>query len=171
MKALVAGVNWISRACAYAGAAAVVAMMLLICFDVAIRNVFRISWNPTTYIVARYFMVAIAFLPLAWLELRKQMIQVELIGFAMGPRLTKVSDLSVMLTSAAVYAVLGWVTWGKAFSEAETGTLVEIGTLMMPVWHSYFLPPLGFTLGCVACLIGALTILLPDLEAEPVNGD
>ena len=173
MKALSKAVVWLSRFFAYTGAAAVVGMMLLICFDVAMRNIFRISWNPTPEIVARYFMVAIAFLPLSWLELKKQMIQVELIEFAMTPRITRWSDLSVMLVSTLVYGVLAYVTWGKAFKEASSGTLVEIGTVMMPVWHSFFLPPIGFSLGCIACAIAVLSMVLPgdeDRLAEAVNG-
>jgi TRAP-type C4-dicarboxylate transport system permease small subunit len=173
MKALSGAVVWLSRFFAYIGAAAVVGMMLLICLYVIMREVFRISWNPTPEIVARYFMVGIAFLPLSWLELKKQMIQVELIEFAMTPGIRRWSDLSVMLVSSVVYAVLAYVTWGKAFKEASTGTLVEIGTLMMPVWHSYFLPPIGFTLGCIACLITALCLVLPgaaDTLEETLDG-
>jgi TRAP-type C4-dicarboxylate transport system permease small subunit len=173
MKALSVAVVRLSRFFAYTGAAAVVAMMLLICLDVLMRNLFRTSWNPTPEIVARYFMVGIAFLPLSWLELKKQMIQVELIDFVLTPVLHRWSDLLVMLGSGTVYAVLAWVTWGKAFREAKSGTLVEIGTLLMPVWHSYFLPPIGFTLGAIVCLIASLAILMPNVEtsvAEAVDG-
>lgn len=173
MKALSKAVVWLSRFFAYIGAAAVVGMMLLICLDVAMREIFRISWNPTPEIVARYFMVGIAFLPISWLELKKQMIQVELIEFAMTPRITRWSDLLVMLVSTMVYAVLAYVTWGKAFREADTGTLVEIGTLMMPVWHSFFLPPIGFTLGAIACAISVLSMVLPgaaDSLEEALDG-
>ncbi len=169
MQAIARAANWLSRILAYLGAATVVAMMLLICFDVAARSLFRVSWNPTPEIVARYFMVGIAFLPLAWLELRRQMISVELLDFMMNDRLRRLSDFTVMLAATVIYGALAYTTWGKALKEAKIGTLVEIGTTKMPVWHSYFLPPIGFTLGALACLIAAIAIWSPTAEAE-LNG-
>ena len=151
----------LSRIFAYIGALAVVAMMLLICLDVVTRNLFRISYNTTPEIVARYFMVGIAFLPISWLELRRQMISVELIEFALTPTLRRWSDLMVMLVATGVYGLLAWTSWTKALKEFKSGTLVEIATWKMPVWHSYFLPPIGFTLGTAACLIVLVAVLSP----------
>ena len=50
----------------YLGALAVVAMMLHISLDVVLRNAFRISLDTVPEIVARYYMTALAFLPLAF---------------------------------------------------------------------------------------------------------
>lgn len=144
------------------GAAAVVAMMAHICLDVALRNLFRHSMNSAPEIVARYYMVGIAFLPLAWLEQRRDMIQVELLDFAMSDRIRRWSDVTVMLIAALVYLMLARATWPKAFSEMRTGAFVELVNMKMPVWHSYFLPPLGFSIAVVACLLTALVIARPQ---------
>ena len=166
MQAMVVGAVKISRFFAYVGAITVVVMMLLICFDVMLREVFRVSWNPTPEIVARYLMVGMVFLPLSWLEFRKQMISVELLDFALSPWMRRASDLSVMVAATGVYGVLAYSAWTKALKEAGTGTLVEIGVTKMAVWHSYFLPPIGFSLGAVACLIAAAALVLPRLNAQ-----
>lgn len=156
----------LSRIFAYIGALTVVAMMLLICLDVVTRNLFRISYNTTPEVVARYFMVGIAFLPISWLELRRQMISVELIEFALTPALRRLSDLLVMLVATVIYGLLAWTSWEKALKEFKSGTLVEIATWKMPVWHSYFIPPIGFTLGVVACLIVLVAILSPAWNSK-----
>lgn len=164
MQALAVAAVKISRFFAYIGAAAVVAMMLLICADVFAREVFRVSWNPTSEVVARYLMVGMVFLPISWLEFRDKMISVELLEFAMTPGMRRISDFGVMLVATIVYAALAWTNWTKALKEFKSGTLVEIGTYKMEVWHSYFLPPIGFTFGMIACLLVALALVWPALN-------
>lgn len=156
----------LSRIFAYIGAFGIVAMMLLICLDVVMRGVFRTSFNSTPEVVARYFMVGIAFLPISWLELKRQMISVELIEFLITPTMRKISDLSVMLAAIVVYSLLAWTGWTKAIKETNSGTFVELVSWKMPVWHSFYLPPIGFTLGAIACLIAAIAILSPDWNAR-----
>ncbi|MBY6089623.1 TRAP transporter small permease [Maritimibacter alkaliphilus] len=164
MTALLRLATGIARVLALIGAAGVVAMMIHISLDVLLRNLFRISIHVTAEMVSRYYMVLIAFLPLSWLELRREMVSVELIDFAMPPRLLRLSDALVCLISAAVYAGLAWPTWKAAFSNYRSGTYVELVTFKMPVWHSYFLPPIGFSLAAFACVILALTYLWPPRE-------
>jgi TRAP-type C4-dicarboxylate transport system permease small subunit len=144
-------------------AAAVLAMMLHICLDVVLRNLFRLSMNSAPEVVARYYMVAIAFLPLGWLHLRDEMIAVELLDGFISEGVRKVQTLVIALTGAGIYGTLTWITLRKALSEAKTGSFVEIGTHKMAIWHSYFLPPAGFALGTLACLLVALVALRPAL--------
>ncbi|MGZ9810121.1 TRAP transporter small permease [Pseudoroseicyclus sp. H15] len=165
MQALAKLALWISRVLAYVGAVAVVAMMLHICLDVALRNLFNIAMNTTPEIVARYYMTGIAFLPLAWLELRRQMISVELLDFALSDRMRHASDAVVMLVAAGTYALLAWSTWPKALKETRTGSFVELVSIQMPVWHSYYIPAIGFTVASAACLIGTLAFASPRLSA------
>lgn len=133
-----------------------VAMMLHICFDVVLRDVFRISLDTTPEIVARYYMVIVAFLPLAWLERRDGMVSVELLEWAMGPRARRLSDAFVALFSALAYGLLAWATMRSALRHFDVGTFVEFVDYKMPVWHSHFLPPLGFALASAVSLLKAV---------------
>jgi TRAP-type C4-dicarboxylate transport system permease small subunit len=147
-----------------------VAMMLHICLDVMLRNVFRISLDTTPDIVARYYMVIVAFLPLAWVERQNGMVSVELLEWALGPRGRRASDVLVALFSALAYAVLAWTTARSALGHFELGTFVELVHYKMPVWHSYFLPPLGFILATAICLLKAVEFAVaasPGPAAEP----
>lgn len=153
MTALLRLAAVVARILAFIGAAGVVLMMIHISLDVALRNLFRISLPVTTEMVARYYMVATAFLPLSWLELRREMVSVELFEFAMTRAVRRVSDAAVCLLSATVYASLAWTTWNSALSNFRSGTYVELASMKMPVWHSYFLPPAGFAIAAATCLL------------------
>ncbi|SFP40162.1 TRAP transporter small permease [Tranquillimonas alkanivorans] len=161
MTALSALATSISRALAFVGAAAVVVMMLHICADVVVRNLFNVSMNVTVDLVSRYYMTAIAFLPLGYLELRDEMVSVELLDAAFPRPLMRVSDTLVALIVSGLYVVLAWSTWPTAFSNLRSGTFVELVNIQLPVWHSYFIPPVGFTLAALATLIKAADLVLP----------
>jgi TRAP-type C4-dicarboxylate transport system permease small subunit len=153
MQRLVSLATGIARFMGYVGALAVVAMMLHISLDVILRNAFRISMNTVPEIVARYYMTALCFLPLGWLEMRRQMISVELLDFALSNRARRVSDAMVMALATIVYAMLAWTNWHKAIAETKVGTLVEIASYKMPVWHSFYIAPIGFTLAALTSAI------------------
>ncbi|AMM86355.1 TRAP transporter small permease [Martelella sp. AD-3] len=163
MTALVRLAAVVARILAFIGAAGVVMMMVHISLDVALRNLFRISIPVTTEMVARYYMVATAFLPLSWLELRREMVSVELFDFALTRPVRRVSDALVCLLSAVVYASLSWATWNSALSNFRSGTYVELASMKMPVWHSYFLPSAGFAIAALTCLL----LTFQDLHPAP----
>ena len=149
----------------YVGAIAVVAMMLHITLDVALRNLFRNSLDTVPEIVARYYMTALAFLPLAWLEIRRDMISVELLDFTLSDGARRWSDALVMVVATVIYGLLAWTNWDKAMSETRVGTLVEIATWKMPVWHSFWFPAIGFTFAALIAALLTLGRVWPTLGA------
>jgi len=163
--------NFASRAVrvlALIAAIGTVAMMLHICIDVVLRNLFRVSLDTAPEIVARYYMVVVAFLPLAWLERRDGMVSVELLEWVLPPRLRQISDILVALMSVAAYSVLAWTTMKSAMGHYKVGTYVEFVDFKMPVWHSYFLPPAGFILAALICLVKAVEFAVrPPNTAKP----
>lgn len=171
MGKLITAAMWTARVMGYIGAFAVVAMMLHITLDVLLRNLFNISMNTVPEIVARYYMTALAFLPLGWLELKRQMISVELIEFVLTDRIRRYSDAVLMVIATVVYGFLAWTNWDKAISETRVGTLVEIATYKMPVWHSFYFAPVGFTLATVVSALLALGYLIPNLGSKLEEAD
>ncbi len=161
MRRLVTLAAHAAKLLGYVGAVAVVAMMLHISLDVFLRNAFRISLDTVPEIVARYYMAALAFLPLAWLEIRRDMISVELLDFTLSARARRLSDALVMAVATVIYGLLAWSNWDKALSETRVGTLVEIATYKMPVWHSFWFAALGFTLATLVCALLAIGRLWP----------
>lgn len=151
----------ICRFLSFVGGAAVVLMMLHVTLDVVLLNLFRISMNSTPEIVARYYMVAVAFLPLGWLTLRNQMISVELLDFVLPKWVRGGLDLLVALTGAVLYGLLTYATWLKALREMRSGSYVELVSFQLPIWQSHFLVPAGFGLAALACALMTLALLSP----------
>jgi hypothetical protein len=67
---------------------------------------------------------------------------------------------------------VGWTSARSALRLFEVGTFVEFLDYKMPVWHSHFVPPVGFALAAIICLLKAAEFALyPDRErdAEPLE--
>ena len=64
--------------------------------------------------------------------------------------------------------MLAWTTARSALQQFNIGTFVEFTDYKMPVWHSYFLPPLGFVLAAFVCLLKAAEFAVhPDHGQHP----
>ena len=151
-------------ALAVLGAATILALMAHVVADVARRNLGGAPIPATYEIVTNYYMIGLAFLPLAWVERRGGMVQVELIEPFLSPALRVWSDRLVALLSAAIYGALGWVALGAALRATATGTYVIAQTQRVPVWPATWMVPLGFGL---AMLVTVLRLVLPPEDPAP----
>jgi TRAP-type C4-dicarboxylate transport system permease small subunit len=169
MHPLVVFTDKLCRFLAFVGALAVLAMMLHISLDVILRSLFRISMNTTPEIVARYYMVGIAFLPLGLLHLRREMISVELLSTLFGRGLvSRLLDFVVAALGAGIYGLIANASFEKAMREASVGTFVELVRFQMPVWHSFFIVPVGLGIAALVCALLAVTALLPGAAQERI---
>jgi TRAP-type C4-dicarboxylate transport system permease small subunit len=140
-------------ALALIGAVATIALMLHVVSDIAMRNLFNQPIPATYEVVVNYYMVALAFIPLAWVEKSGAMVQVEVINGALGPTMLRISDAMVALISAVIYATLAWVTWQVAVRNTGVGSFVTANQIRVPTWPAYWLPPVGFGLAAMAALL------------------
>lgn len=145
-----------AQALALVGAIGLLLMMLHVGADVAARNLAGRPLPATNEIVSRYYMVLIAFLPLAWVERRRGMVSVEVVDAMLGPLIKRISDILVALLATVIYAVMAYTTWGTAVSNYETGSSVIVLNLLLPVWPTYFLPPAGFVLAALITVLRAV---------------
>ncbi len=147
-----------TRAPAAIAAAGALVMVLHICAEVVSRNLFGAPIPATVEIVSQYYMVVLAFLPLAWLERRRGMVSVEATDFLLTPAMRRWSDVVIALVSAVIYAGLAYTTWLVALKNFASGTFVTALDVAVPTWPTYFLPPLGFGLAVLVTLARALAI-------------
>ncbi|WP_346898218.1 TRAP transporter small permease [uncultured Roseibium sp.] len=143
------------------GALAIITLMLHVVADVVLRNTVNAPIPATYEIVTHYYMIAAAFIPLAWVERGGGMVQVEVIESFLGPRGLYWSNRFVAAFSTIIYGALAWVTWLTALRNFDTGTFVLAQSLRVPTWPAYFLVPLGFGL---ATLTTAVRIFVPKQE-------
>ncbi len=149
----------VSRTLALIGALGLAALLLHVSAEVFARNLLDSPIPGTHQIVSHYYMVLIAFLPLAWVERSGAMISVELIeGFLPGP-LLRLSNLLVALIACGIYAAIAWVTWGVFVKNFSVGSFVDVLGHRLPIWPSYALPPAGFALASLMTAFRALRIV------------
>ncbi|MEO4045193.1 TRAP transporter small permease [Hoeflea sp. CAU 1731] len=146
-------INTVSTALASVGAVAVILLMLHVCADVVARNVFVVAIPGTSDIVARYYMIALTFLPLALTEQKLEMISVDLVNSVLPNVFQKLLLRAVALISVGVYGVLGYLTWLTAIKSFHAGTFIMVENTRIFVWPTYFMLPLAFAAAGFICLM------------------
>jgi TRAP-type C4-dicarboxylate transport system permease small subunit len=127
----------------YAGAIAILSMMLLVVADVATKYLFNDPIDGTTAIVASYFMVALVFLPLAAVTISSGHLFVELFTQKMTPKSRHLLDLSNDLIILAYLLFISVCTSIEAIRRTKEGEAWETAADLMPVWPSRWFLPLG----------------------------
>ena len=141
------------------GSVGVVVMLVHICAYVIGRHVAASPVPATVEIVSNYYMVLIAFLPLAWAERRGDMISVEVFGHLFRGPLRRLDAAFVAAVTALAYSILAYTTWLVAMREFAVKSYVISLSMTIPVWPSYFILPLSFGLAMVVCLLRVALLL------------
>jgi TRAP-type C4-dicarboxylate transport system permease small subunit len=144
-------------------------MMLHIAADVASRHFLGGSLFGTIEIVSGYYMVAITFLPLAWLVGREGHIIVELFTRHMKERSLLRLETIVFLITIAYVAILAWQSIINAIEQTERQEKWETALGFVAMWPSRWLLAVGFvclTLQFVAQLLIAIAKLSGDKTAD-----
>lgn len=160
---------WISNGVGLLGVLGILVMMLHIVADVVARLLLGSPLVGTNEIVSRYYMVAVAFLPIAWVEHRRAMITVELVDGMMGRKARFASDILVAITSLLALVLVVWTSLGEALDAFGKGAFVmAIGT-RIPVWPTYFILPLGCGLAALLVLARTVEMILTGKTADLVS--
>lgn len=132
--------------------AAAVACILLIClvahvtFDVVMRYVFEKPLNSTILYVSAYYMVAIAFLPLALVEENNGHIAVELFTNRLSGKAQKILFVISTILTSIVTAIVAVRTGQESLTQYSNGTFsLEAGRKVI-IWPSYFFLPFGLAM-------------------------
>lgn len=149
------------------GALAVLALLVHVSADVALRSL-RGTPIPATYeIVTHYYMVGLAFLPLAWVERQGGMVRIDVVHGMLPPRAQAVSERVVTLVSALIYAVLTWVTLRTALTNSANGSFIMTNNVRVVTWPAYWLPPVGLGLAALVTTLRAIWPGGADGDQEP----
>ena len=148
------------------GSVGVVVMLVHICAYVIGRHVAASPVPATVEIVSNYYMVLIAFLPLAWSERRGDMISVEVFGHLFRGPLRRLDAAFVAAVTALAYSILAYTTWLVAMREFAVRSYVISLSMTIPVWPSYFILPLSFGLAMIVCLLRLALVLAGREPAE-----
>lgn len=136
------------------------AMMLHISFDVFSDLVFNEPIAVTSAYVTQYYMIAVAFLPLAAAEYRGAHIGVDLVVNKLPAGIRRGLHLVVLLLTLGVYLLLTAQAWEQAAKKIAIDAFIMEQTVRVSVWPSFLVLPLSF--GVISLLI-ALKLLLSVL--------
>lgn len=139
------------------GAVALIVMMLQIVADIFLKNIFSWPLPLTSIFVANYYMVAVAFLPLAITEKLGKHISVELLFHHFSIHWQRWIGGMVCLFSCIVSTGLAWQLWGEAMKRFRVGTFIVEQSISMPTWPTYFALPIGFAILALVLLNRSIT--------------
>lgn len=118
-------------------------MMMHVSVDVAGRTVLNQPLTGTTEIVSAWYMVAVCYLPWAWLTRNDNHIVAgvfERIGTAWFGYWAEVAVRVFVLVYVSVFA---WQTWIRAVQQTRTGEVWEAAGGFILVWPSRWLLPIA----------------------------
>lgn len=128
------------------GATAVLLMMFQIVIDVVLRNLFSISVMGTTTFVTSYYMLIVAYLPLALAERMDSHIAVEVVAQMLKERWRQWLLAATWAASSVVAGVIAYALWGEAMKAYSHGSFTFERSMPIPIWPGYFVLPIGFGL-------------------------
>lgn len=148
------------------GAIGVVAMLVHISAYVISRHMLSAPIPATVEIVSYYYMLLIAFLPLAWAEQRGEMISVEVFAQLFRGAFKKAVAVFVALVTAGAYVALTYTTWIVAMRHFNSKSFTISLSVAVYTWPGYFILPLSFGL---AALVSLLRVYLIITDADPAS--
>lgn len=149
-------VNIVTSGLALLGAIGVVAMLVHVTAYVILRYALHAPVPATVEIVSYYYMVLIAFLPIAWAERRGDMISVEIFAHFFTGTLGRIVDVAVAFVTSGVYVILTYTTWMAAMREFSAKSFTISLSIAIPTWPSYFILPISFALAALVTLYRGL---------------
>ncbi|ASK34210.1 TRAP transporter small permease [Alloalcanivorax mobilis] len=136
MAALYRLASWASRLLFVLASIAVVAMMLHVTADIAGRLLFNHPLTGTLEIVASYYMVACAYLPLSYVQLQRNHMVIELFTQNLGARARLGLDLFAGALGTLFLGLMAWQTGLVALEKTAIGEAVQATFFEIPVWPS-----------------------------------
>lgn len=141
-------------------------MAVHIVADVAGRYLFRSPLPGTVEIVARYYMVLLVFLPLAYVQKREGHFVAGIFTDRLPPsvllRLIGFTDLVM----AAVGALLTWSAVSAAIHATQNAEQVQLAEFLLPAWPGRWLVPLGLGLMSIYALLNGVTKLFFPADVQ-----
>lgn len=154
------------------GAASVMLMMIQIVIDVVSRNLFSFAVPGMTTLVTNYYMLIVAYLPLALAERLDGHIVVEVAAQLLGRRLRQWLHAATWAASAVISGVVAYALWGEAIKAYGYGSFVIEFSHAIPIWPGYFVLPIGFGLYALvlAVRLGCAVTGIDEDEAFGTSG-
>ena len=148
--------EWLSNAAMWVAVVITALMMLHVTADVAARNILNAPLFGTIEIVSAYYMVAVSYLPLAWIVKNEGHIYVELFTRNLSPRILFRIDTYVAIITLVYVSIITWKTLESALQQTAIREHWESAWGFIAVWPSRWFVVIGF--GCFAIQVFAQVV-------------
>jgi len=133
----------IGEVLALVGGVMIIAMMLHIVADVAMKYLLNDPIDGTTEIVAAYYMVGVVFLPLCYVTFTSGHIVVETFTQRLAARPLRLITACAGLATLGYLSFITYYTVIEALRRTEEGEAWETSVDLVAVWPSRWLLPIG----------------------------
>jgi len=131
-------------------------MMAHITLDVTGRILFNHPLEGTIEVASRYYMVTVAFLPLAHVSRGDGQIIVELFTRNLAPGRILRMDTVINIITMIYMVIFAWYTTDMAIEMYHEGELGELGAGYFTVWESRWIMPISFWIMAVYLALRAV---------------
>ena len=139
---------------------AITLMMLHVGADIIAKAVFHRPIVATLEIVTWYYMVATVFLPVAYIQLHKKHLMVELFTQRMSPGRLALLEGIVAILGFLYVGILCVLTFGHALETTANGEVQDATFFDLPVWPARWLLPIAFGAMALILLVQAVRDLI-----------
>lgn len=150
--------QWVAKSAMVLAALFLVLMALHVSLDVGLRYLFGKSFTGTLEFVSFYYMVAVVFLPLAYVELQREHISVDvLVG-----RLPPVAQLTLYLFASTLGLLYFGMLCYQSYLDAVRATVrmeTAMANFIFYLWPSRWALPVGFAAMCLAIIANMIKAL------------
>lgn len=163
-------INWIADALFALALLCGALMMLHVTADVFSRTVLNAPLPGTGEITATYYMIALVFLPFAWITLRDQHVTADIFVEQMSAMKRRIIGVMVDILSITYVSAFVWQSWLSALSRTQRGEVWEIQGGYLPIWPTrWILPIAGAVMVAVLVLRLVQKIFAPSDKMEGVK--
>lgn len=150
--------QWVAKSAIVVATLFLVLMALHVSLDVGLRYLFGKSFTGTLEFVSFYYMVAVVFLPLAYVELQQEHISVDvLVG-----RFPPVVQLTLYLFACSLGLLYFGMLCYQSYLDAVRATVrmeTAMANFKFYLWPSRWALPVGFAAMCLAIFANMIKAL------------
>ncbi|WP_386079574.1 TRAP transporter small permease [Vreelandella sp. F11] len=150
--------QWVAKSAMVLAALFLVLMALHVSLDVGLRYLFGKSFTGTLEFVSFYYMVAVVFLPLAYVELQREHISVDVLVGRLPPSAQLVLYLFASTLGLLYFGMLCYQSYLDAV-RATVRMETAMANFTFYLWPSRWALPVGFAAMCLAIVANMIKAL------------
>lgn len=143
----------------------ILVMAVHIVADAAIRSTSDLAISGTIEIASNYYMVALTFLPLAYIQRQRGHLIAEVFTQQLSRRARSLLDAVGDILMAVFLGLLVYQTGTAAIEATIAREYVELTESALPIWPAKWAVPIGFGVMALCALLQAGAIIVGHDEA------